>query len=102
MKLGQAEQALRLAEVELVPIVSAIPGFVDYQALVVGAQSIASISSYRHRDAADSANSVAADWVERRVATLVDGPADVTVGEVRISESAARDAREKMSQIVAV
>lgn len=99
VKLGQADQALRMAEVELVPIVSAIPGFVDYQALVVGAQSIASISSYRDRAAADSANSVAADWDERRLATLVDGPAEVTVGEVRMPESAAR---EKMSQSVAV
>jgi hypothetical protein len=89
VKLGQADQAIRLAEVELVPVVSALPGFVSYQALVIGSQSIASVSTYRDRGAADSANRVAADWVERRLASVVDCPADVTVGEVRISVSTA-------------
>ena len=91
VKLGQADQAIRLAEVELVPVLSAIPGFVSYQALVVGSQSIASVSTYRDRGAADSANRVAADWVERRLASVVDCPTDVTVGEVRISLSTARE-----------
>jgi len=90
VKLGQADQAIRLAEAELVPVVSALPGFVSYQALVVGSQSIASVSTYCDRGAADSANRVAADWVERRLASVVDCTAEVTVGEVRISVSRER------------
>jgi hypothetical protein len=89
IKLGQADQAVRLAEGELLPIVSAIPGFVAYQALVIGPQCIASVSTYRDRGGADSANKVAADWVERRLASVVDCPADVTMGEVRILVSSA-------------
>jgi hypothetical protein len=89
VKLGQADQAIRLAEVELVPVVRAIPGFVSYQALMVGPQSIAYVSSYHDRGAADSANRVAADWVESRLASVVDCPAEATVGEVRILVSTA-------------
>jgi hypothetical protein len=88
VKLGQADQAIRLTQVELVPVMSAIPGFIAYQALVVGVQSIASVGTFRDRSAADTANSVAADWVERRLASVVDGPAEVTVGEVRVVSAA--------------
>lgn len=88
VKLGQADQAIRLAEVELVPIIRAIPGFVSYQALVVGPQSIVSVSTYNDRNAAESANVAAAEWVELRVASMMDGPGKVTVGEIRISTSA--------------
>ena len=91
VKLGQADQAIRLAEAELVPVVSALPGFVSYQALVVGPQSIASVSTYHDRGTADSANRVAADF-ERRLASVVDCPAEVTVAEVRISVSRERTA----------
>jgi hypothetical protein len=77
--------------VELVPVVSALPGFVAYQALLVGPQAMATISTYRDRDAADSANSLAANWVEKRLDSLVDGPAQVTVGQVRISMSGVSD-----------
>jgi len=85
VKLGQADQAIQLAQVELIPVVSAISGFVAYQAVVVGPQSILSVSTYRDRDAADAANRAAAAWDETRLAPLIDGPAKVTVGDVRIS-----------------
>jgi len=91
VKLGQADQAIRLTESELVPVVSALPGFVAYQALLVGPQAMATISTYRDREAADSANSFAADWVEKRLDSVVDGPAEVTVGQVRISMSGVSD-----------
>jgi len=91
VKLGQADQAIRLTEVELVPVVSALPGFVAYQALLVGPQAMATISTYRDREAADSANSFAANWVETRLDSVVDGPAEVTVGQVRISMSGVSD-----------
>jgi len=71
--------------------VSALPGFVAYQALLVGPQAMATISTYRDREAADSANSLAANWVEKRLDSVVDGPAEVTVGQVRISMSAVGD-----------
>jgi hypothetical protein len=82
VKLGQAEQAIRLAEIELLPIISAIPGFLAYQAVLVGPQSIMSVSTYRDRLAVDSANSAAEHWVEARLAAVIDGPARVTAGEV--------------------
>ena len=89
VKLGQADQAIRLTEVELVPVVSALPGFVAYQALLVGPQAMATISTYRDREAADSANSLAANWVENRLDSLVEPLVDV--GQVRISMSGVSD-----------
>jgi hypothetical protein len=91
VKLGQADRAIQLAQMELIPVVSAISGFVAYQAVVVGSQSILSVSTYRDRDAADAANRAAADWVETRLAAIIDGPAKVTVGDVHISISGAHE-----------
>ena len=98
VKLGQADQAIQLAQMELIPVVSAISGFVAYQAVVVGPQSILSVSTYRDRGAADAANRAAAAWDETRLAALIDGPAKVTVGDVRISIAGAS---EKPSAIAA-
>jgi hypothetical protein len=47
VKLGHVDQAIQLAQVELLPIVSVISGFVAYQAITVGPQSIVSVSTYR-------------------------------------------------------
>jgi quinol monooxygenase YgiN len=85
VKLGQAEQAIRLAEIELLPMMKAIPGFVAYQAVLDGPQSIVSVSTYRDRSAVDTANTAAARWAEARLSTMIDGPAKVTIGEVRLA-----------------
>jgi hypothetical protein len=84
VKLGRADEALRLAETELLPIVSAIPGYIAYQAVLDGAQAIVSVSTYRDRGAAALANSAAARWDETSLASMIDGPARVTTGEVRL------------------
>jgi antibiotic biosynthesis monooxygenase len=88
VKLGQADEAIRLTENELLPIVSAIPGYVAYQAVVDGPQAIVSVSTYRDRGAAALANSAAEQWDETRLASMIDGPARVTTGEVRFSADA--------------
>lgn len=90
MKLGQADQVLRLVETELLPIVSGIAGFIAYQAIIVGPQSIVSVSTYSDRAAAESSNRAAAEWVEARIALMMDGPARVTVGQVRLAVNMAQ------------
>lgn len=84
VKLGHAEHAIRLADVELVPIVSAIRGFIAYQMVLDGSQSITSVSTYRDREGAIMANSAATQWTATRLASVLDGPAKVTTGEVRL------------------
>jgi len=88
VKLGRADEAIRLAETELLPIVSAIPGYIAYQAVLDGPQAIVSVSTYSDRSAAALANTAAAQWDETSIASMIDGPARVTIGEVRLSADA--------------
>jgi hypothetical protein len=88
VKLGQADQAMRLAQLELVPILRAIPRFIGCQAILVGQQSIAYVSTYGDQRSALSSSSAAAEWAETRLASIVEGPPKVTLGEVKLSVDA--------------
>ena len=87
-KPGQTEETIRRVEQGLVPILSKQRGFVSYHAIDAGNDVAVSVSLYDDRAAADAANQAAAAWVTQNLADLV-GSADVTVGEVRVSATAA-------------
>jgi quinol monooxygenase YgiN len=84
MKLGSAEQVMRLAELELVPAMRAVSGFIAYQAVLIGPQSVVFVTTYRDRLGADVANCAADEWVARRFASVMEGPPKVTIGQVRL------------------
>jgi len=89
VKLNEADKAIRLTEQELVPIISRVHGFVSYQAVEMGTQAIVAIGVYRDRKAAEEADAATEHWSASRLASLLEGPPKVTLGEVRISLAAA-------------
>lgn len=94
VKMNHADNFVHLLEAELIPILCAVPEFSSYEVLMMGPQAIVFIGAYRSRGAADSAARAAAGWAATRVGGMTDGPARITVGEVRMSASIARDAPE--------
>lgn len=83
VKLGTADQVVRLAECELVPALRASHGLMTHQAVLAGSQAVIFVSTYEDRSAADAALEAAAEWADRRLGSVIEGPARLTMGEVK-------------------
>jgi len=84
------DELVRLVETGFVPIVRAVPGFVEYYLIVdaaTGAQ--VSVSIFQSKAAADESTQRAAAWVAANVASFNEGPPEVTAGALRIHVTAA-------------
>ena len=87
-KPGNTEEVIRRVQHGLIPMLTIQRGFVSYYAIDAGNDVAISVSIYADRPAADAANQSTASWVKQNLGDLV-GPADLTVGEVRVSATAA-------------
>jgi heme-degrading monooxygenase HmoA len=85
---GITDEIIRRVQQGLVPMLSIQRGFVSYHVIDAGHDVGVSVSFYTDRAVAEAANQSAASWVKQNLGDLV-GPADVTVGEVRVSATAA-------------
>ncbi len=70
-----------------VPIISDIPGFVDYYFIDAGGGVMISISVFEDQAGAEEANSRAVDWVKQNVDSLIMNPPQVTDGKVVAPEA---------------
>ena len=81
---GSTEEVVQLAESGLVPIISSVPGFVEYVGVQVGEDEGLTISFFETQEQAEESNRRAAEWVKQNLAPLAAGPLEiVAVGEVR-------------------
>jgi len=81
---GSIDEAVRRVENELVPILSSVPGFIEYDMVQVGEDVGLTISFFETQEQAEESNRRAADWVKQNLAPLAAGPHEiVAVGEVR-------------------
>jgi len=68
----------------VVAVLSSVPGFVEYDGVQDGEDSVLSISIFETQEQAEESNRRAADWVKQNLAPLTAGPHEiVAVGEVR-------------------
>ena len=65
-----------------VPIISEMPGFVDYYFVDAGGGVMISLSVFEDQAGAEESNSRAVDWVQQNVDSLIPNPPQVTDGEV--------------------
>ena len=70
--------------VGFVPIVSRIPGFQEYLFVDAGDGAHLTISLYDDPSGAEQSTRDAASWAAEHVASLIEGPPEVTTGWVRI------------------
>ena len=81
---GAINEAVRLVENEMMPIVSSMPGFVEYEMVQVGEDVGFTISVFETQEQAEESNRRAAEWVKPYLAPLAAGPHEIiAVGEVR-------------------
>ena len=83
-KPGQIDETVSRVKSGLLPILTRQAGFKSYTAVDAGNDVAVSVSAYESRTAAESANQVAASWVQSNLGDLV-GQADVLMGEALLS-----------------
>jgi len=85
---GSIDEAVRLVEDGLVPIISSVPGFVEYDVVQVGEDVGLTISVFETQEQAEESNRRAAEWVKQNFAPLAAGPHEiVAVGEMRFRKA---------------
>ena len=80
---GSITEAIRRVEHDFVPQLKRIPGLVSYNLLEIG-ETLTAITVFTDRDSAEESNRIAALWVSRHWADLVELPAQVATGEVLV------------------
>ncbi len=82
---GSFDEGVQRVESGLVPILSSVSGFVEYEIVQVGKDVAFSISVFETQEQAEESNRRAAQWVKENLAPLTVGPHEiVAVGEVRV------------------
>jgi heme-degrading monooxygenase HmoA len=85
---GSIDKVVQLAESGLVPILSSVPGFVEYVAVQVGEDVALTISLFETQEQAEESTRRAAEWIKQNMASFAAGPQEiVAVGEVRFRKA---------------
>jgi hypothetical protein len=83
-RVNDVETLVSRVEAEFAPRVKALVGIIGYYVIDGGDGNVASVTVGETAEAVDASTSAAADWVRANAAELIDGPAIVTAGEVRV------------------
>lgn len=79
---GAAAELAQRVNQGFVPIISKAPGFVAYYVVDAGNDVVASVSLFQDKAGAEESNRMAATWVKENIASLFEGPPEITAGEV--------------------
>jgi hypothetical protein len=77
-----AGEIAKRAQEGFVPILSGTPGFVAYYGINAGNGVITTINIFEDQAGAEESNRRATAWVKENLATLVEGPPEITAGDV--------------------
>lgn len=75
-------EAARRVNEGFVPLVSQIPGFVDYYWIDAGGGVMISVSVFQSRASAEQSNKIAADFARKNLASVLPSKPQITAGEV--------------------
>jgi heme-degrading monooxygenase HmoA len=85
---GLLDEAVRLVENELLPLLRSMPGFVEYEVVQIGEDEGLTISVFETQEQAEESNKRAAEWVKPRFAQFAAGPHEIVAqGSVRFREA---------------
>ena len=87
---GSVDEVTRRVRDEFVPVISKAPGFISYDVLVSGANTVTSISYFDDKAGADHSTQIASGWVKDRLSSLLPKPPEVTAGEITLHAEAER------------
>ena len=88
---GAIAEITKRVQSEFAPMISRSPGFVSYYVLASrdrGQGIVTSVSIFESQPQAEESARMAADWVHRRLSSLIANPWDVEVisGEITVAE----------------
>ncbi len=84
---GSTAELKRRVQEGFVPIVSKLPGFVEYFWTSAGENEMFSVNVFKDKAGADESVRAAADWVQKNLASLISSPPEVMTGEVVVHQS---------------
>jgi hypothetical protein len=84
---GSAAELKRRIQEGFVPIISKLPGFVEYFWTSAGENETISVNVFTDRAGAEESVRAAAEWVRRNVASLLPNPPEVMTGEVVVHQT---------------
>jgi hypothetical protein len=96
---GTGEEFLHRVQAGFVPIIRRIPGFIAYDALLIGNDRIVSISVFDTPLGVVESTPRALQWVQEHLAELIQGVPEVMAGQVGASSELSRvygNARRKL------
>jgi hypothetical protein len=85
VKPDAMDELVHLVERELLPRLSAVPGFVAYYVLDQCDGVLAAVGFFANQSAAENANRLTAGWVQKRAAACLAIPPQITLGGVRVA-----------------
>jgi hypothetical protein len=88
MGAGSMDDAMHLADTELADRLAAEPGFIDYQVVATGDDTIMSMTIFEDEEQCLASNDIAAEFVREHLAAFEVERLDVFGGEVMVSRAA--------------
>ena len=85
---SSVDELIGIIESGYVPIVTQVPGFVEYFILIEGSERLVAVNVFDDTAGADETSRLAADFVAQNLARFFQGPPVAVVGEVRIHHEA--------------
>ena len=85
---GSAEKIVQRVREGFVPLISKLPGFVSYDVVRASDGTLLSMSVFESREAADSSNRLASDWVHDNLASLIRTAPVILSGDVMVHHPA--------------
>jgi hypothetical protein len=87
LKPDSTEEVIRRAEKGFVPIVSKAQGFLAYDVVNTGHNTVTTISTFEDRVGAEQSNKLAEGWDRDNLASLVTEPPMIMGGETGIHKA---------------
>ncbi len=81
-KPGAVEEIARQAKEGFVPLIEAVPGYVAHYGVKVDTDAVMTMSIFEDQRGAEQSSRLAAQWIEQHIASLYEGPPQITAGEV--------------------
>ncbi len=88
MGAGSMDDAMHLADTEFADRLAEEPGFVDYQAVATGDDTIVSMTIFENEEQCLASNDMAAEFVREHMESFQVERLDVFGGEVMVSRAA--------------
>jgi quinol monooxygenase YgiN len=87
VKPDSRDEIIRRAEKGFLPIVSQEPGFLTYDLVDTGNNTLTTISTFESQAGAEHSDKLASGWVKDNVASLITEPPTIMSGKVGLHKT---------------